>query len=237
MKKLICFIVLLVNQQHTSISQSELDGSYSLYTNDDNQGVIEEFVFSDDSLFEFKHLKYLANECGMGRYVINDSMLVLKFHEVPPAVKDSLRSYFVVENSKLSKGDTTEYTISILDHNDIPLQGTSAQLVDKEGYNITDKVKKDWEVDETGRVNVRFPDDLDFFGIKIALMGYETVVIPANKDTNKTISVKMLESEKCSHVYEAGTIINYYLKNVRYSGFYIREENSDNYKYYKKKKE
>ena len=69
----------------------------------------------------------------------------------------------------------------------------------------TDKVKKDWDVDKNGEVNVSFPADLDFYGIKIAMMGYETLVIPAGKDTNKTITVKMLEAEKCSHVYEAGT--------------------------------
>jgi hypothetical protein len=235
MKKLVCFILLLVIQQHTSITQTELDGTYSLYSNE-NQNAEEEYVFSDDSLFKFKQLKYLANECGTGEFIITDSLLTLTFHEVPKTVKDSLRSYYIIEDSKLSKGDTAEYLIRIYDHNDMPLPGTSAQLIDKEGYNITNKVKKDWVVDSSGEVNVSFPSKLNFFGIKIAFMGYETLVIPVKKDTNEVITVKMLEAEKCSRVYEAGTVKKYYLKNVRHSGFYMREEDSDDYKYYKKEK-
>ena len=236
MKKLFCFILLLVIQQHTPNAQSELDGTYSLYSNVNND-VEEEYEFTGDSLFKYKRLKYLANECGMGKYTLDDSMLYLRFSEVPEVFIDSLRSYYVVDDSRLSKGDTVYYTIGVFNHNDMPLAGTSAQLVDKEGYNITDKVKKDWDVDKNGEVNVSFPADLDFYGIKIAMMGYETLVIPAGKDTNKTITVKMLEAEKCSHVYEAGTQKNYYLKNVRHSGFYLRAEDSDDYKYYKKEKE
>jgi len=235
MKKLFCFILLLVILQNTSVSQSDLDGNYNLFS-EDNQEFLDEYVFSNDSLFQFKRLKYHENECGTGKYTIDDTLLTLIFHDVPIAIKDSLRSYYIVLDSAASPADTSMYIISVADHNDMPLLGTSAQLIDSLGYTIIDKIEKSWEVDSDGNAVVSIPPDVSVFGIKIANMGYETLVIPAEKNVKEKITVKMLELEKCSHVIETGTVKKYYLKNVRHSGFYMREESSDDYKYFKKER-
>lgn len=235
MKKLFCFILLLVALRNTTVSQSDLDGTYNLFS-EDNQEFLDEYVFLNDSLFKFKRLKYHENECGMGRYTIDDTLLTLIFQNVPTAIKDSLRSYYVVQDSTASQTDISEYIIRVVDHDDMPLLGTSAQLIDSLGYTITDKIEKSWEVDSDGNAVVSIPSDVSVFGIKIANMGYETLVIPVELNVKENLTVKMLELEKCSHVFETGTVKKYYLKNVRHSGFYLREENSDDYKYFKKER-
>ena len=236
MKKLICFILLLLFQQSPAVSQNVLEGIYSLTSQQERQDYIYEYTFSDDGLFKYTYFMYQANECGMGVYTVADSVLTLTFSDVSLNIKDSLRSHYSISESKVTKGDTAEYIISVLDHNDMPVLGASAQLVDENEFNIVDKVKKYWDVDSDGNVTVSFPKDVDLYGIKIAMMGYETLIIPVNKDTNKIITVKLLELEKCSHVIEAGTVKIFYLKNVRFSGFYMREEGSPDYLYYKSEK-
>jgi hypothetical protein len=236
MKNLICFILLLLFLQSPSVSQTVLEGTFSLTSQQDRQDYIDEYTFSDDGFFKYSHLMYKANECGIGVYTISDTVLTLTFSAVSLNIKDSLRSHYIVSESKVTKGDTAEFIISVLDHNDMPVLGASAQLVDENEFNIVDKVKKYWDVDSDGNVTVSFEKNLELFGIKIANRGYETLIIPVNKDTNKIITVKLLELEKCSHVIEAGTVKIFYLKNVRFSGFYMREEGSPDYLYYKSEK-
>jgi hypothetical protein len=219
-----------------STAQTGLEGTYQLKT-EGNTGYLDEYVFSDNSRIKFTRLKYLENELGAGEYTFKDSILTLIFHEVPPNVRDSLRSYYTVNNSKLLKGDTAKYDISVFDHRNLPLQGSTAQLVDENGFTIIEKVKKSWDINPVGEVTVNFPKKVKLFGIKIASKGYETIIIPVKKDTSETIRVMMLESEKCFHAVEKGTVKKFYLKNIRYSGFYMREENSEKYEYYNKEKQ
>ncbi len=236
MKKLFCFILLLVILPSYSTAQTGIEGKYQLKT-EGNTGYLDEYVFSDNNRFKFTRLKYLENELGEGEYTFKDSVLTLIFHEVPANVRDSLRSYYVVNKSKLLKGDTAEYVISVFDHRNLPLPGTTAQLVDENGFTIVEKIKKNWEFDPTGEVKVNYPKNLKLFGIKIAYKGYETIIIPVKNDSIKTITVKMLESEKCFHAIEKETVKKFFLKNIRYSGFHMREENSEMYEYFKKEKE
>ncbi len=236
MKKLFCLILLLVILQSYSIAQTELVGTYVL-TSEGPAGYVDEYVFSDNSRFKFTRLKYLENELGEGEYTFKDSVLTLIFHEVPANVRDSLRSYYTINKSKLLSKDTAEYVISVFDHKNLPLQGSTAQLVDENGFTIVEKVKKSWDIDPMGEVTVKFPKNVKLFGIKIASKGYEIITIPVKKDTNETITVMMLESEKCFHAIEKGTEKKFYLKNMRYSGFHMREENAVQYEYYKKEKE
>lgn len=235
MKKLFCFILLLLFQQINSISQTLLEGKYSL-TSHNHQDYIDEYIFSDDGLFKYFRIKHLANECGKGGYTLKDSVLTLTFQEVPLNVQDSLRSCCVINDSKSAASDTCVYIISVFDHNNLPVLDVSAQLVDENEFSIVDKVKKYWEADSDGNVTVSFAKNLELFGIKIANRGYETLIIPVSKDTNKTITVKLLELEKCVRVIEAGTVKTFYLKNYRFSGFYMRAENSPDYQYYKSEK-
>ncbi len=235
MNKLFSFILLLVFLQNLSFSQSELVGTYTL-TSQKKLEYLDEYTFSDGNSFKYTRLKHHGNECGKGEYTITDTVLTLKFHEVSLSIVDSLRSHCIINESKTPAGDTCEYVISVLDHNESPLQGASAQLVDENGFNIVDKIKKYWETDAAGNVTVSFSPDVELYGIKIANMGYETLVIPVKKDADKTITVKMLELDKCFYVVEGGTVKTFYLKNVRYSGFYMRDENSSDYHYFKKEK-
>lgn len=235
MKKLFWFILLLVILQNLSISQTRFEGTYNL-TSEERPEYLDEYIFSDDSLFKFTRLKYHANECGLGKYSVEDTVLTLVFYQVPSNVKDSLSSYYVVNESRVSPGDSCQYEIEVIGRNNLPLIGTSAQLVDEAGFNIIEKIKKYWEYEKGEGITVSFPKSLNVFGIKIANRGFETVVIPVKKDTNQTITVKMLELEKCFHAIERGTVRKCYLKNIRYSGFYLRDENSQIYNYFKKKK-
>jgi hypothetical protein len=236
MKKLYWVILFLVLLQSYPTAQTGIEGKYDLKS-EGSAGYHDEYVFSDGSRFKFTRLKYLGNECGAGEYAIKDSALTLIFHEVPANVRDSLRSYYIVNKSKLLSGDTAEYIISVFDHRNLPLQGSTAQLVDENGFTIVEKVKKSWDIDPMGEVTVNFPKNVKLFGIKIASKGYETITIPVKKDTNKTITVMMLESEKCFHVIEGQTVKKFYLKNIRYSGFHMREENAEKYEYFKKEKQ
>jgi hypothetical protein len=93
----------------------------------------------------------------------------------------------------------------------LPLAGTTAQLVDENGFTIVEKIKKNWEVDPSGNASINFPAKVKIFAIKIALKGYEAVTIPVKKDTNETITVMMLESEKCFHAIERN-VKKFYLK-------------------------
>lgn len=235
MKKLFCFGLLLVILQNYSTSQTKFDGKYILTTQEQQQERIDEFIFSNDSLFKYTRLKYLANECGHGSFKVNDTTLTLTFYDYPAAFVDSLRTYYVIDENKRSKGDTAVLIINIFDHRNIPLQGASAQLVDEGGFNIVDKVKKYWETDAAGNITASFPKTINAFGIKIANRGFETVVIPINRDSNQTITIRMLDSEKCFHSIEGKTVKKFYLKNIRFSGFYMREENTETYNYFKKK--
>ena len=142
MKKLICFILLLLFQQVNTFSQSELEGTYSLTSHEERQDYIDEYTFSHDGMFKYTHLMYQANECGIGVYSVTDSVLTLTFSDVSLNIKDSLRSHYFISKSKVTKSDTAEYIISILDHNDKPVLGASAQLVDENEYNIVDKITK-----------------------------------------------------------------------------------------------
>lgn len=237
MKKLFCFVLLLVILQNYSTSQTKFDGTYILTTQEQQQERIDEYIFSNDSLFKYTRLKYLANECGHGRFTADDTTLTLTFYDYPPAFRDSLRTYCVIDKSKPSKGDTAILVVNIFDHRNIPLQGASAQLVDAGGFNIVDKIKKYWETDALGNITASFPKNVSASGIKIGYRGFETVVIPINRDTNQTITVKMLEAEKCFHSIEGKTVRKYSLKNIRFSGFYMREENTETYNYFKKKQQ
>jgi hypothetical protein len=236
MKSLTYFVLFLILLQSSSLPQTKLDGTYNLKMSE-NQDYFEEYVFTSKGLFNYTRLLHLGNELGHGEYSIEDSVLTLKFFETPAVIRDSLRSYYVVDSSKASRRDSTEYFITVLNHEGLPLINSSAQLIDEKGFSIIDKVKKYWDVDSEGKAKVIFENGLKLYGIKVANSGFETVTIPVKENTRQVITVNLLEQDKCFYSIEPGTVRTFYIKYMRFSGFYIRAEDSPELLYYKKKKE
>lgn len=135
MKSILIIIILIIEQNINS--QFILEGLFVLDIKSSMHG--EEFTFKNDGTFEYYEWgDLLPNNFGKGTYEIHDTILLLKFIDIPE-MHDTV---IFIDNEFQSEGDTVKYEVHLLDFKTkLPIQYGSVRLL-YENNNHNERAKK-----------------------------------------------------------------------------------------------